>query len=68
MLLSDQFTGVLPYRLSGTLTPRFCTVILFAVAGSKKCSTIYARDQLHIVSPDLNQMLESKKLYGLFNF
>ena len=61
-----QFVA-LPCCLAGILAPRLCTIVLFADAGNKKCFAMHARDWLHIVSPGLNQMWESEKLYGLFN-
>ncbi|MBN2318999.1 MAG: hypothetical protein JXR49_07975 [Acidobacteria bacterium] len=67
ILITFQFVA-LPYRLAGTLAPRFSAVILFAVAGNKKGSTTHTRNRLHVVSPELNQLKELEKLYGLFNF
>ena len=55
LVITFQFVA-LPYRLAGTLASRFCTIILLAVTGGKKRSTIHARDRLHIVSPELNHM------------
>jgi hypothetical protein len=67
IVITFQFVA-LPYRLAGTLAPRFSAVILFAVAGNKKGPTTHTRNRLHVVSPELNQLKELEKLYGLFNF